>query len=88
MYSQIPFIRHARDRSAAELSNISDYQSVPVLAYVTRGNVPYCSYAWAVMLIKGVFHFGVSLSAVSESSKSSKFSGVFITEELATCCTH
>ena len=40
-YSQIPSMPHACDRTAAELSNIVDCQSVPILTYVNTGYVFY-----------------------------------------------
>jgi hypothetical protein len=44
--------------------------------------VCYCSCAWAVQLIRGIYHFGISPCAHSGPSKSSFVSGVFIAEEL------
>ena len=42
----------------------------------------YCPYTWAVQLIRGVFHLGISLSYCLGLSRSSVLCGVFTAEEV------
>ena len=59
-YIKILLIWLTWDKTGAKLSNILDYQTVPVLNEVLTGNfLLLFLYTWAVQLIRGVFYLGI-----------------------------
>ena len=61
IYSRIPLIQITWDCTVAKLSDILDYQTVPILTYILPGNFLLLLVYLTVQLIRWVFHLDSSL---------------------------
>ena len=81
---QISLIQHVWDHTGAELSNIMDYQMVPILTYVLTSNFLFLLLYLGLHNYSEEYSFWISPSSAGSgsSASSSVFTGVFVAGEV------